>query len=456
MIRSIRGFWHKFALFWKNKSGAALVCGNFFLPVVLVAQAYLAVATATVISLWAAQPAVRADIRMLRADDDGRFTAVDRRALEMHRQTLAGPASQGPLYGYEPREVLVVEPSADLLRRVSRLDFTVIERLSLVTLAVDLYRLQIPEQNTVPEAIALLRERFPGVVIDANHIFSPSGNAAAGGTKRGSSVRAVTGWGPAADDCGRNVRIGLIDAPVDVDHPALAGQRIEYRSFHNPNRRPAPADHGTAVAAMLIGQASDQGWGGILPGAEVMAANMFEINEDGRLVGNAAALLKALDWMAAERVHMVNLSVAGADNKALRYALQRARKLGLVMVAAAGNWGRADRPAYPAAYDHVIAVTAFGAGGDIYTMANQGAYIDFAAPGVHLWTAVPEGGRFQSGTSFAVPYVSAHIAVEAARGSASGSEALRRLLSRRAVDLGAPGKDDTYGWGFIADEPGCG
>jgi len=247
----------------------------------------------------------------------------------------------------------------------------------------------------------------------------------------------------------------MIDAPVDVDHPALAGQRVEYRSFHNPDRRPAPAVHGTAVAAMLIGRPSEQGWGGILPGAELKAANVFEYNEAGQLVGNSVALLKAFDWMVAEGVHVVNLSMAGGDSAALRSVIEYAQNKGLVTVAAAGNWGRADRPAYPAAYDDVIAVTAFGPDGDLYDMANRGSYIDFAAPGVGIWTAVPDGGRVQSGTSFAVPYVSAQVAVEVAGGTASRPDVLRELLQTRAVDMGSPGKDDGYGWGFVAEEPSC-
>jgi subtilisin family serine protease len=89
-------------------------------------------------------------------------------------------------------------------------------------------------------------------------------------------------------------------------------------------------------------------------------------------------------------------------------------------------------------------------------MANRGSYIDFAAPGVGIWTAVPDGGRVQSGTSFAVPYVSAQIAVEIAGGAASRPEVMRELLRNRAVDMGSPGKDDDYGWGFVAEEPSCG
>jgi subtilisin family serine protease len=69
---------------------------------------------------------------------------------------------------------------------------------------------------------------------------------------------------------------------------------------------------------------------------------------------------------------------------------------------------------------------------------------------------VPEGGRVQSGTSFAVPYVAAQVAVEVARGAATDADSLRTLLRPRAADMGSPGRDDDYGWGFLAKAPSCG
>jgi subtilisin family serine protease len=372
--------------------------------------------------------------------------------LLIFSMAASGPLNRTPV---EPAEVLVVEPSENFLQEVAQLDITVIERVRLDAIGTDVYRIQPPEGVSVEETIVVLREHFPGAGIDVNHAFMPSAATPGGSGELSSWTRSVSGWSPVAADCGRGVRIGMIDASVDVGHPALAGQRIEFRSFHNPERRPAAAVHGTAVAAMLIGRSSDQGWGGILPGAELRAANIFEYNESGHLVGNAVALLKAFDWMVAEGVHVVNMSVAGLDSEALRSVIEGAQKKGLVTVAAAGNWGSADRPAYPAAYDQVIAVTAFGPDGERYNMANRGSYIDFAAPGVEIWTAVPDGGRVQSGTSFAVPYVSAQIAVEVAGGAASRPEVMRELLKKRAVDMGSPGKDDDYGWGFVAEEPSC-
>ncbi len=301
-------------------------------------------------------------------------------------------------------DVLVVGAAEDLAEEAVRLGLRVVEHLDLAGIDADLYRLRIADGGDAGRAVAALRARYPGAGIDLERTLAPAAATLGAGMVPESWARSVIGWEPAAPDCGHGIRIGMIDASVDVSHPALAGQKIEYRSFHNPERRPSEAVHGTAIAAMLVGRPSRDGWGGILPGAELKAANVFEYNEDGRLVGNAVALLKAVDWMVEEGVKVVNLSMAGQDNKALRYVIERARSHGLVAVAAAGNWGRVE-PAYPAAYDDVIAVTAFGRDGRLYDKANRGSFIDFAAPGVEIWTAVPHGGRVQSGTSFAVPYV---------------------------------------------------
>ena len=125
------------------------------------------------------------------------------------------------------------------------------------------------------------------------------------------------------------------------------------------------------------------------------------------------------------------------------------------MVAAAGNWGRADKPAYPAAYSEVVAVTAVGPYRGIYKKANRGNYIDFAAPGVRLWTAIPEGGKYQSGTSFAAPYITALAGMEVSKGANKDTSRLRKVLQGNSRDLGNPGKDSTYGWGLVQRGPGC-
>ncbi len=268
-------------------------------------------------------------------------------------------ANFNPDKEFEDGELVVIDPPSNFSDAVRRLGFTVLEQSRLDALALTVYRVRVPRGVSVPDARRQLLSRFPDATIDANHRFDPSqerrrrsprrtrrtrrGTAPATAPtsrRRGKTLsvaRAAVGWKNVPANCGKGVRIGMVDSGIDLKHPALLGQKIEFRSFHNPKRRKGPAAHGTAVAAMLIGKPSEKGWGGLLPGAQLVAANMFELDRTGRKVGNTIALLKSLNWLLKKKVHAVNLSVAGSDNKVLRKAMDKLRKKGLVMIASAGN-----------------------------------------------------------------------------------------------------------------------
>ena len=353
-----------------------------------------------------------------------------------------------PELRFEPGEILVSDPPAGFESRVGQLGFSILNKVRLPTLRVDVFRLRVPRGITVPAAVTRLRRQFPGLTVDANHLFDPS----RGGRTPELFARSVMGWGRASTQCGRGVRIGAIDGAVDPDHPAFEGRKLEYRSFHAPERRPGAIEHGTAIAAMMVGQAK---WGGLLPAAELKHANIFEINDAGRVAANVLGLVKGVDWVAGQDVHVINLSVAGSSNQVLDRVLLKARRQGHILVAAAGNGGPTAGPAYPAAYDYVIAVTAVDVQQRLYEFANRGEYIEFAAPGVSMWTAVPGGGRLQSGTSFAAPYVSVLVALEVARGQARNPDTARQELMKQLLDLGQPRRDALFGWGLVRHPRHC-
>lgn len=353
---------------------------------------------------------------------------------------------------YQSGEVLAANPPAGFEDAVSALGFQVREIADLRQLDLRLYRMRTPPRTTVPAAVKALRTRFPEMITDANHRYEVTGGLAL----PESYARTLIGWRNVPADCGHGIHLGMIDTGVELRHPALSGAEIAYRAFNNPARRPGSADHGTAIASMMVGKPiKGKGWGGLLPGARLSAANIFEINERGKMLGSAAGFLRAVDWMAERRVHVVNMSIAGPDNKIVRKAMQRARWKGLILVAAAGNNGSAAKPAFPAAYSDVIAVTAIDAKKHVYEHANRGGYIDFAAPGVRVWTASPGGGRYQSGTSFASPYVSVLSALAVAKGQRPQPDRIRSLLQKDAIDLGAPGRDSTFGWGLVGTAAHC-
>src|SRR3546814_4413372 len=117
----------------------------------------------------------------------------------------------------------------------------------------------------------------------------------------------------------------------------------------------------------------------------------------------------------------------------MRLTVERARAGGMRLVAAAGNEGPHAAPVFPAGYPSVLAVTAVDASLQPYRHANRGDYIDLAAPGVDVWSARRgQGGRYNSGTSFAAPFVAAAAALVLAQAPDAATETVRRHQIGRA------------------------
>ena len=157
------------------------------------------------------------------------------------------------------------------------------------------------------------------------------------------------------------------------------------------------------------------------------------------------ALVRALGWMAARRVPVVAMPLAGPPNPLIASAIMRARQRGLFVIAPVGNGGPAAPASYPAAYPGVIAVTGVDRRNRILIEAGRGPRVDYAAPAADMAAASIMGGQVPvRGTSFAVPLVAGRLSV-VGRGSTQPIAA----LDREAADLGTPGPDPVYGRGLV-------
>src|SRR5262249_13684272 len=134
---------------------------------------------------------------------------------------------------------------------------------------------------------------------------------------------------------------------------------------------------------------------------------------------------------------------------ALIRALAAAHQKKVLLIAAAGNAGPRSPPLWPAADPNVIAVTATDSEDRLYPMANRGAHVAIAAPGVDILIAVP-GGQYgmKSGTSFAAAYVSGIAALMLERKQEMTPDALKKALLATARDLGPRGRDEQFGAGL--------
>ena len=249
---------------------------------------------------------------------------------------------------------------------------------------------------------------------------------------------------PPTDLSGLTLRIGIIDSSIDRRHNSFANASITTRRFVD-NDSP-PNAHGTAIASIIA--SNDPQALGLAPTAQIYAAEVFDHNEQQGEFASTVSLIKALSWLMTQDVSVINISLAGPPNRLLETALTRVREKGVLAIAAAGNGGPMAQPMYPAAYPEVVAVTATDDRGRAFRLANRGEYVDIAAPGVNIRHAQAGGGfAASSGTSYAVPFVT----VAAARLLQSTAEPALMLdaLYASARDIGAPGRDQIYGYGQL-------
>lgn len=390
---------------------------------------------------------------VLRYDKDGNVLSDTRCGDSFSAEETENDKSKVLRKEIEPRQVLILNPPIGTETRLRSMGYQVLEKTNMRRFGLRIWLIETPDDISMDNAIQSLQRNFPGLTIDTNDLMDLS--AGKDSPVKLPYDRETVGWGEVPPSCGKGLKIGMIDGAIDTRHPALRDRNLHYRSFLKKDRKEAAFDHGTAVAVMLIGKPGIDGLpGGLLPGAELYAANIFEIRY-GREKGNLAAMLRAIDWMAENRVPLVNMSVAGKFNKVMQIVLNRMGQHNMIAVAAAGNNGPTAHPAWPAAHGNVFAVTAIDRRRGVYRFANQGNYIDFAAPGVNIRTLTPGGPKDQSGTSFATPYLTGMVAIHLMSGYPPDIKRIRASLQRYSNDLGEAGRDDVYGWGLIRLRPNC-
>ncbi|NUB45962.1 S8 family serine peptidase [Fertoebacter nigrum] len=394
-------------------------------------------------------------------DDDGGIRPTGRTPGN------AGAARpRSPTRALAPVELSVMAPGEIVALNLSNVDlavllargYSVTEERSLPEIGGISRRLAIPADTTLEAARNEVRALPSGADADFNHFYrteqSPDPAVCEGPH---CASQNLIGWitSASASTCGGDVVIGVIDTGINPVHPAFASARLALHRMTPADYDPSRAVHGTAVLAILIGDPASRS-PGLLPNARVIAVDAFH-SSNGDERADVFTLAAAIDFLAARNVRILNMSLAGPANTVLERAIDAVSARDVIVVAASGNAGPSAEPAFPAAYPSVIAVTAVDRTGNVYRRAGRGPHLDFAAPGVDVWTAASvSGARPKTGTSFAAPFVTAAAALMlAGRPELSASEVAMQLAAD-ARDLGEPGRDAVYGHGLIQATSSCG
>lgn len=344
---------------------------------------------------------------------------------------------------YEPGQVLVATISMDEARQlqqaVASARYRPKSRTSLPQLGFVLTIFRLPADVPVMDAVAQLKEAFPGFLVSANTRYTPYSSD----VNKKNYAKSLVYWEGLNTQCAKNFKIGLLDGEIDKGNPQLTQANIQASSVLPAGISKKKSDHATAIANLLVGREQ-----GLLPDAELVAVNVFR-NNDGKPDTTTAWILKAINSLLEKNVTLINMSFGGSRDAVLEYVVKTLYEKQVFITAAAGNNGPNGQPVYPAAYPEVIAVTAVDARRKIYRKANRGGYIDIAAPGVDVWSASLAKGQYYSGTSYAVPFVTATLSVLRSQYPAESTEQIKSRLKKLVSDAGKAGKDPTFGWGVL-------
>jgi len=295
-----------------------------------------------------------------------------------------------------------------------------------------------------------------------------------------------------------NVVVAVVDTGILASHPDLLGKIGQGYDFI---RDPAnaldgdgidtdpedPGDagvagnssfHGTHVAG-TIAAATDNATG--VAGAS-WATTLMPLRVLGLNGGTSYDIMQALLYAAqlpndsggvpAQRADIINLSLGGYGfSQTEQNVINQVRNQGVMFVAAAGN-DASGSPFYPASYNGVISVSAVDINRQAAPYSNFGPLVDLAAPGGNTATDIngdgyPDGVlstggddltgsiqyvyRFLQGTSMAAPHVAGVLALMKAVAPALSPADVDSLIvnGQLTTDLGAPGRDNIYGYGLI-------
>jgi hypothetical protein len=151
----------------------------------------------------------------------------------------------------------------------------------------------------------------------------------------------------------------------------------------------------------------------------------------------AAPLKKRNNYYAeAMGVKIVNCSFAGTEyNTALAEAMERSSML---FVCAAGNYARSTDilAPFPACYSfpNILSVAAIDSTGALSPISTYGGKIDIAAPGINIYSALPENQYgFKDGTSMAAAYASGAAALSASNNGGLNAAQMRQTIKDSAA-----------------------
>lgn len=249
---------------------------------------------------------------------------------------------------------------------------------------------------------------------------------------------------------GKGIKVAVLDSGI-APHKEL---KIKGgKSTVNYTRSWTDDDgHGTHVAGIIAAQPGIKKVNGIdvvgvAPNVDLYAVKV--LNRWGE--GDLTDILEGIEWAIENKMDIINMSFGTEKgSQLLQQMLNKAYNEGILLVSAAGNDGNNYPVTYPAKYDSVIAVSSVEKDLSLSDFSSTGDEVELAAPGGDIVSTYTRGRyELESGTSQAAPHVTGMLALLKEKYPTLTNKQLREKIREYTIDLGAEGKDSSFGYGLI-------
>ena len=260
-----------------------------------------------------------------------------------------------------------------------------------------------------------------------------------------------------------SIKVVIIDTGVQQDHPDIN----QISGFDSTEEGPGDGgpvnacdNHGTPVAGCVTATINnDLGTVGVAPGCVSTSARTFIATMDcsGSWNSQPSWTVDSLAWAESIGARVTNnSSFYGFTSSAITNKYAETRRAGMVHFSVASN-DSIPVVTYPGNLPSVNAVAALDPDGTLTDFSNWGDGLAFSAPGIDVLTTDRTGFDgwvsgdfvFAAGTSFASPYSAGIAALILSLNPALNACEVEHIMEQSSVDLGDPGYDTTYGWGFV-------
>lgn len=231
-----------------------------------------------------------------------------------------------------------------------------------------------------------------------------------------------------------NVKVGIIDSGIDLDHSDLVGNLASslHKSFAIVNSADDSLGHGTHVAGIVGAKGNNSiGTVGVCWDVSLISLRYMIAGPNALQLALVSYVVSAINYAAENDIPILNLSSSfDVDVTSLKNAIENYDGL---LILSAGNDSQ-NTCKYPANYnlENTITVIATDASDNLASWSNyHSIYADLAAPGVSIYSTDKDNGyRYDSGTSMAAPYVTGVAAlIKSVNPSLSSTQIKNIILS---------------------------